>query len=98
MTLVVWIVFKMSKSLGNSTYIIGILLSSLLFAVGHLPVVFSTVAEPSAMLIAYIILGNASAGILFGWLYWKKGLEAAMIAHIFAHITMMIGEHFLNLQ
>ena len=98
MTLFVWIVFKISKSLSNYTYIIGILLSSLLFAAGHLPVVFNAVAEPSAMLISYIILGNASAGILFGWQYWKRGLEAAMIAHMFAHMTMMLGEYFLNLQ
>ncbi len=98
MTLVVWIVFKISKSLQNSTYILGILMSSLLFAIGHLPVVYSVVAEPSSMLISYIILGNASAGILFGWIYWKKGLEAAIIAHMFAHLTMMLGENLLHLQ
>jgi hypothetical protein len=98
MTLVVWIIFKISKSLQNSTYIFGILMSSLLFAAGHLPVVFNAVANPSAMLIAYIILGNATAGILFGWLFWKKGLEAAMLAHMVAHIVMMGGESLLNLQ
>lgn len=98
MSLVVWLVFKISKSLSSATYMIGILLSSLLFAVSHLPVVFSTVSAPTGMLIAYIIIGNSAAGILFGWQYWKKGLEAAMIAHMFAHITMMLGENLLNLQ
>jgi hypothetical protein len=98
MTLVVWIVFKISNQLTNATYFIGILLSSLFFALGHLPVVYGSVEHPSAMLIAYIITGNASAGLLFGWLYWKKGLEAAMIAHMFAHITMMMGEKLFHLQ
>ena len=98
MTLVVWIVFKISKNLNNTTYIIGILLSSLLFAAGHLPIVIGAVASPSVMLIAYIILGNAAAGILFGYQYWKKGLEAAMIAHMFAHLTMMLSEKILHLS
>lgn len=98
MTLVVWIVFKISKNLNNSTYYTGIFMSSLLFAVGHLPVVFNSVSDPSVMLISYIILGNATAGILFGWLYWKKGLEAAMIAHMMAHVIMIAGENLLNLQ
>lgn len=98
MTLVVWIVFKISKRLQNSTYILGILMSSLLFAAGHLPVVFNAVADPGVMLIAYVIIGNAAAGILFGWLYWKKGLEAAMIGHMTAHLVMMAGENILNLQ
>lgn len=98
MTLVIWTIFKISKSLKNMTYIIGILLSSLLFALGHLPIVFTTVKEPGILLISYIIIGNSAAGILFGWQYWKKGLEAAMIAHMFAHLTMMAGEHFFNIQ
>jgi hypothetical protein len=98
MTLVVWIVFKISKSLSNSTYIIGILLSSLLFAVGHLPVVFATTSNNSFMLVAYILIGNSAAGILFGYQFWKKGLEAAMIAHMFAHVTMMLGENVLHLN
>jgi membrane protease YdiL (CAAX protease family) len=97
MTLVVWTVFKIRKSLSNATYYIGILLSSLLFALGHLPVVY-TLAHPSIMLVLYIIIGNASAGILFGYQYWKKGLEAAMIAHMFAHLTMMLGENILHLK
>jgi len=98
MTLVVWTVFKISKSLKKSTYILAILMSSLLFAAGHLPVVFGALANPSTMLIAYIILGNAATGIIFGWLYWKKGLEAAMIAHMVAHVVIMAGESLLNLQ
>lgn len=98
MTLVVWIVFKITKNLNNPTYWIGIILSSLLFAVGHFPVAFSAVSQPSLMLLTYILLGNSIAGLFFGWLYWKKGLEAAFIAHIFAHVAMMTGEHLFQLK
>lgn len=98
MTLVTWILSLFMKELSSKLYWTGILLASLLFAVGHFPVVYQAVAQPSAALLLYILLGNASAGISFGWLYWKKGLEAAFIAHIFAHITMMMGEQIFQLS
>jgi hypothetical protein len=30
------------------------------------------------------------AGAAFGWLYWKKGLEAAMIAHGSADVVLHV--------
>lgn len=98
MTLMVFIVFKISKSLNPSTYWIGIVLAALLFAIGHLPVVFSAVEHPTLALLTYIIVGNSLAGLFFGWLYWKKGLEAAFIAHMFAHVAMMAGEMIFGLK
>jgi membrane protease YdiL (CAAX protease family) len=92
MTLIVWIAFKATKKLNNRIYWIGIILSSLVFAAGHLPVVYSIMASPPAELIGYVLLGNTVGGLIFGWLYWKKGLESAMMAHIFAHITMLASE------
>lgn len=93
MTLVIWLVFKLTNNLINATYWIGIILSSLLFAVGHFPVAFSAVGNPSLLLLIYILIGNSIAGLVFGWLYWKKGLESAFIAHGFAHVVMMFGEY-----
>jgi hypothetical protein len=98
MTLFVWVAFKITKKLSAGVYWTGIVLATLLFAVGHFPVVFTVVPNPSPMLLLYILLGNSVAGLIFGWLYWKKGLEAAMIAHMFAHIVMMAGEGIFKLQ
>jgi len=89
MTLLVWVMFKISKKLNNPIYWIAIVLSTLLFAVGHFPVAYSAIPEPSSLLLSYIIIGNSIGGLVFGWLYWKKGLEAAMIAHAFAHVAMV---------
>ncbi|MFW6103944.1 MAG: CPBP family intramembrane glutamic endopeptidase [Bacteroidota bacterium] len=88
MTFFVWLLSKMFKSLNVKIYWGGILLAALLFAVGHFPVVFQAVGSPSALLLSYIIVGNSLGGIIFGWLYWKRGLESAFIAHIFAHVVM----------
>ena len=98
MTLVVWIIFKVTKNLVNSTYWIGIILASILFAVGHFPVVFNTVQNPTITLLTYVLIGNSIAGLFFGWLYWRKGLEAAFIGHIFAHVAMIIGEQIFQFQ
>lgn len=97
MTLLVWLLFKVSGKLNALVYGIGIAVSALVFGLGHLPMVLSLVPEASTTLILYIILGNALGGIVFGWLYWKKGLETAMIAHMVAHIVLLIGEAALDL-
>jgi membrane protease YdiL (CAAX protease family) len=47
-------------------------------------------------LISYIILGNSLGGLIFGWLYWKKGLEAAFIAHIMSHVVMVAAEQLVS--
>lgn len=98
MTLAVWIVFKIRKNLDATTYWTGIAAAALLFAVGHLPIVFTLSGSPSAGLVLYILLGNSVAGLAFGWLYWKKGLEAAMIGHVFAHVAMLFAEKVFHLQ
>jgi len=98
MTLAVWIVFKITKKLNNLTYWTGIVLASVLFAIGHYPVVYSAVNNPSIALLTYVLIGNSIAGLFFGWLYWKKGLESAFIGHIFAHAAMIIGELIFKFQ
>lgn len=60
--------------------------AALLFAIGHLPVLFMAYPDLSAGLLAAVLAGNAVPGLLFGWLFWRRGLEAAMIAHALAHL------------
>lgn len=97
MTFIVWLVSKISKNLSPTSYWIGIIVAALIFAAGHLPIATMAVENPTTSLYAYIILGNSVGGLVFGWLYWKKGLEAAMIGHIFAHLVMIASEQLFNL-
>jgi membrane protease YdiL (CAAX protease family) len=96
MTLLVWIMFKLTKKLNSPIYWIGIAVSTLLFALGHFPVAFASVSTPSFTLLTYILIGNSIGGLVFGWLYWKKGFEAACIAHIFTHVAIVLGGLLLN--
>jgi len=92
MTLIVWLSSKLLKGTKPAVYWIGIIVSTLLFALGHFPIVFQVVESPSVILISYVLIGNSIGGLIFGWLYWKKGLESAFLAHIFAHVAMVLTE------
>lgn len=89
MTFIVWVGSKIAGGTKPIVYWIGILLAAVIFAIGHFPIVFQSVESPSPMLLSYILLGNAVGGIIFGWVYWKKGLESAFVAHLFAHVVMV---------
>lgn len=89
MTLVVWLSYKISRNRGNQIYWIGILVAAFIFAIAHFPIAYQAVEQPSLALLSYILLGNTLGGIIFGWLYWKKGLEAAFIGHMMAHLLMI---------
>lgn len=65
------------------------ILAAILFGLGHLPIV-SMLAPLTPLVIARTIVLNGVVGILFGWLYWKRGLESAMIAHFSADIVLHV--------
>jgi membrane protease YdiL (CAAX protease family) len=84
MSLLVWLALRLLPP-GDLPYWLGIVGAALLFAAGHLPLLFALVAAPSVWMIAAVILGNTIVGVGFGWLFWRYGLEAAMAAHAGAH-------------
>jgi membrane protease YdiL (CAAX protease family) len=89
MSLFVWLVWRLTgarRPVPAWCIWAGLLLSSLLFAIGHLPVLYLLLPAPSPALVAVILGANAVPGILFGLLFWRRGLEAAMMAHAAAHL------------
>jgi len=63
--------------------------AALLFAAGHLPALLASV-EPSAIWIARTLVLNTAAGIVYGWLYLRHQLEAAMAAHALTHVGLWL--------
>ena len=45
---------------------------------------------PAPTVVVRTIALNAIAGIAFGWLFWKHGLEMAMLAHFSADIVLHV--------
>jgi len=88
MTVIVWIIWKVRGSkdtpLGDRAYWAGIVLAGLISILG--------VLIPGAPLIArlqyavIILVG----GIPFGWLYWKKGIESAIVAHVISSVILVL--------
>jgi len=42
------------------------------------------------LVILRTVVMNGLLGIVLGWLYWKRGLEAAMISHFSADIILHV--------
>lgn len=65
----------------------GIIGAALVFGVLHLPAA-AALFPLTPMVVARIIAMNAVGGVVFGWLYWRRGLEHAMVAHFFTDIVL----------
>lgn len=70
----------------NGIFWFAIVGSALIFALGHLPLLMVISPNPQSWLVAAVLLGNTIPGVFFGWLFWRKGIEAAMLAHMLAHL------------
>lgn len=85
-----WISMKVFKRDRPTTLsiIVSIVLAAIIFGIGHLPITAS-ITEINALVVTRAIVLNGIAGIIFGLLFWKKGLESAMIAHFTADIFLL---------
>jgi len=92
MTLLVWAAWRLLQRRHSKPtpicFVYGILLSAFVFGLGHLPVAFILLSEPTTAMVLFVILANSAFGIVAGYLYWKFGLESAMIAHVLCHIVL----------
>lgn len=93
MTVIVWVSWKIRKTQAglptNLGVWIAIILISVIFGLGHLPMT-AKFQQVTALVIFRAVLLNGIAGVVFGWLYWKKGLESAMIAHFSTDMVLHV--------
>lgn len=81
-----WRLFGRGNALPSPAAMWGaIALAALLFGLGHLPAA-AAVAPLDAPLVVRTVLLNALGGMVFGWLFWRCHLEAAMLAHASTHV------------
>lgn len=58
-----------------------------LFAAAHLPALAGQI-ELTPLVLVRTLLVNGLAGLLYGWLFWRRHLEAAMAAHAATHLGL----------
>lgn len=69
---------------------IAIVLSALVFAAAHLPYASAIGLPLTPVVISYLLLQNGLFGLVAGYLYWRYGLEAAIVAHAVVHLVLAI--------
>lgn len=67
----------------------AVIIAALAFGAGHLPAA-AQVWPLDAVVVSRTLLLNALAGLAFGWLYCRHGLESAMLSHFAADIVLHV--------
>ncbi len=67
----------------------AIILAAVLFGIGHLPALAGMVTLTPLIVVRTVLL-NALGGLVFGWLFWRRNLETAMVAHAATHVGFFI--------
>ena len=93
MTLLVWVGWKLRREPNGSPTDAGvwlaIVLAAVLFGLGHLPLT-SQYFELTPAVVGRAIVLNGLGGVVFGWLYWRRDLVAAMVAHVSADVVLLV--------
>lgn len=92
MTLLSWLgglVSRDAEGRPNPVVIwIANIIASIAFGVGHL---FGGMPKPDSLVfLLRIVIQNTFLGALLGWLYWKFGLESAMLTHFFIDVGFYV--------
>ncbi|GAB2558287.1 CPBP family intramembrane glutamic endopeptidase [Rhodanobacter koreensis] len=91
-SLFVWLLAWLNRRQARSwMFVVAIVLAALLFGAGHLPTAFAMGMAHAPLVIARIVLLNALVGLVTGTLFWKYGLEHAMLAHFCADLVLHVA-------
>jgi membrane protease YdiL (CAAX protease family) len=97
MTFLAWVVWRLfQRRFDRPTtlcFVAAILLSALIFGIGHLPVAVFLLGGATVAIVVFVIVANSAFGIVAGYLYWKHGLESAIVAHMMGHVILALATY-----
>jgi membrane protease YdiL (CAAX protease family) len=97
-SLFAWLIGKIFRSAepikNNRVMWTAVVIAAILFGLAHLPIT-SFITPLTTIVVVRAIVLNGIGGIVFGWLYWKKGLEYGMAAHFTTDIVLLVILPFL---
>ena len=90
MTLLVWMLTFAGRHRPRAPlFWMAIVIAAIAFGAGHLPAA-EKIWGLDAIVVVRTVLLNAIGGVVFGWLYWKRGIEMAMLGHFSADIVLHV--------
>jgi membrane protease YdiL (CAAX protease family) len=93
LTLLAWILSRFSHTdEGKPSAVsmwIAIVTSAVIFGLGHLPAPLASTPF-SLTVLARAVLLNGIYGIIFGYLYWNRGLESSMVSHFTSDLLVHV--------
>jgi Type II CAAX prenyl endopeptidase Rce1-like len=91
MTLLAWLGTVIARRESGSPAIIWAanVLAALGFGAMHLPQAAALIGL-NAAIVGFVFVGNGIPGLVFGWLFWRKGLIAAMVCHFVMDVVMKV--------
>jgi len=93
MSLVAWVAGKVWKTASGQpsagAFWLANILVAVAFGAGHLPLA-AQLTRLTPLLVTAVISLNGVAALGFGYLYWKRGLESALLAHFSADIVLHV--------
>ncbi|WP_346294035.1 CPBP family intramembrane glutamic endopeptidase [Sphaerothrix gracilis] len=94
MTLLVWLGWRFGQQRQGKPQarwvIVAIAVSSLVFAMAHLPYAIALGLPLTPALVGLLLIQNSLFAGVAGYLFWRYGLEAAMIAHLTVHAVLAL--------
>jgi hypothetical protein len=64
---------------------------AVVFGLGRLPAALAITGSITPLLIGRTLVLNVPIGLICGWLLWRFGIEAAIVAHFTADIVYHVG-------
>jgi len=90
MTLLVWMLTLAGRHRPRAPlFWLAIVIAAIAFGAGHLPAAEKLWGLSSIVVVRTVVL-NAIGALVFGWLYWKRGIEMAMLGHFSADIVLHV--------
>jgi hypothetical protein len=87
MTALVWLLAKVVPRRPPAIFVVAVVVSAVMFAVGHLPAA-AKIVPLDAVVVGRILLLNSVSGVVFGFVYWRWGLEHAILCHFCGDIIL----------
>jgi len=92
MSTLAWILTRLSRAqvVGAWQFWTANIVAAILFGAGHLPAT-AAVVPLTTLVVTRALLLNGIPGVIFGWLYGRDGLLAAIVAHFSADIILHVA-------